>query len=66
MRATELEWRLVPLMRIPATNRTAQLAALSDEDRKMIATRLLEKKSLTMDEVAAMVADHKTRKIGLA
>jgi ATP-dependent Zn protease len=31
-----------------------------------IATRLLEKKSLTKDEVAAMVADHKTRKIGAA
>jgi uncharacterized membrane-anchored protein YhcB (DUF1043 family) len=42
LRATELEWRLAPLMKMPATNRTTQLAGLPEEDRKMIEDRLEE------------------------
>jgi len=42
LKATELEWRLVPLMKASPTNRAPQLAALSEDDRKMIEARLKE------------------------
>jgi len=36
LRATELRWYLLPLMQMPATNRTAQLAAIPEADRPMV------------------------------
>jgi hypothetical protein len=42
LRATQLEWRLVPLMKIEPTNRLAQLSAIPEEDQKMIEARLQE------------------------
>jgi len=42
LKATELEWRLVPLMKTSPTNRAALLAALSEDDRKMVEARLKE------------------------
>jgi hypothetical protein len=42
LRATELEWRLVPLMKMPPTNRVAQLAGLPSEDRQLLEARLNE------------------------
>jgi hypothetical protein len=40
LRATELEWYLVPLMKVPATNRAARLITVPEEYRKMIQARL--------------------------
>jgi hypothetical protein len=40
LRATELEWYLVPLMKLPATNRAARLVSVPEEYRKMIQIRL--------------------------
>jgi uncharacterized protein DUF3106 len=40
LRATELRWYLVPLMRTPPTNRVAQLALVPDEYRTMVEERL--------------------------
>jgi len=40
LRATELHWRMLPLMRLPATNRADRLALLPEQDRKMIESRL--------------------------
>jgi hypothetical protein len=40
LKATELEWYLVPLMKAPATNRAARLAVVPDEYQKMIQARL--------------------------
>src|SRR5438445_7325951 len=42
LRATELEWYLVPLMKTPATNRAARLTTVPEEYRKMIQSRLDE------------------------
>lgn len=42
LRATELRWYLWPLLTAPATNRTAQLAAIPDDQRKLVADRLRE------------------------
>jgi hypothetical protein len=42
LQATELEWRLLPLMRQSAPNRAAQLAAMQEGDRKMVEPRLQE------------------------
>jgi hypothetical protein len=40
LRATELQWYLLPLMSSPATNRAAQLAIIPDEQRKLVKARL--------------------------
>ncbi len=40
LRATELRWYLVPLMRTPPTNRVAQLAFVPDEYRTLVEERL--------------------------
>jgi hypothetical protein len=40
LRVTELHWRMLPLLRVPATNRTDRLVLLPEEDRKMIESRL--------------------------
>jgi hypothetical protein len=40
LRATELHWRMLPLMRLPATNRTARLTLIPEPDRWMIESRL--------------------------
>lgn len=40
LRATELRWYLIPLMNAPATNRTAQLAAIPEQVRPLVQDRL--------------------------
>jgi hypothetical protein len=40
LQATELEWYLVPLMKMPSTNRAARLVTVPEEYRQMIQTRL--------------------------
>jgi len=40
LRATELHWRMLPLMRLPATNRTERLGSIPEPDRRMIESRL--------------------------
>jgi predicted Fe-S protein YdhL (DUF1289 family) len=40
LRATELRWYLLPLMNAPATNRTAQLAAIPEQVRPLVEDRL--------------------------
>jgi hypothetical protein len=42
LRATELRWYLPPLMRASPTNRAAQLAAIPDDLRPLVKTRLLQ------------------------
>ena len=42
LRATELHWYLRPLMLAPATNRTAQLAAIPEPNRSLLEDRLAE------------------------
>jgi hypothetical protein len=49
LRATELRWYLVPLMNAPATNRTAQLAAIPEQVRPLVQDRLRLWDSLTPD-----------------
>src|SRR5882672_2042855 len=40
LQVTDLRWYLLPLMRVPATNRTSRLEKLSSENRKLIEVRL--------------------------
>src|SRR5882672_922140 len=40
LKVTELRWYLLPLMRAPATNRLALLAAIPKEDRQLVEDRL--------------------------
>jgi hypothetical protein len=40
LKATELRWYLQPLMNMPATNRAAQLALVTENLREMVAARL--------------------------
>src|SRR5213592_2063285 len=47
LRATELRWYLVPLMRTPPTNRVAQLAFVPDECRSRVQERLEQWDALT-------------------
>jgi Protein of unknown function (DUF3106) len=42
LRVTELTWYLLPLMRMPATNRAARLAEIPEEDRQLVQDRLLQ------------------------
>lgn len=42
LRATELRWYLLPLLRAPATNREAQLALVPEEIRGIIKSRLMQ------------------------
>jgi hypothetical protein len=42
LRATELRWYLRPLMSMPATNRTASLALIPEDDRQLVVNRLSE------------------------
>ena len=49
LRATELEWYLSPLLTAPAANRSAQLAAVPENLRPLIASRLQEWDALSAD-----------------
>jgi hypothetical protein len=40
LRATELRWYLLPLMSEPRTNRSARLAGIPEEQRKLVSARL--------------------------
>ncbi len=40
LRATELHWRMLPLMRMPATNRADRLALIPEPERRMVESRL--------------------------
>ncbi len=42
LKATELRYYLLPLMRTPPTNRVAQLSLIPDDDRKMVEDHLKE------------------------
>ena len=49
LRATELQWYLVPLMSTAPTNRVAQLAVIPDEYRTLVAERLEQWDKLPSD-----------------
>jgi hypothetical protein len=42
LKSTELRWYLLPLMKMPRTNRVAQLQLIPTEDRPLVAARLKE------------------------
>lgn len=42
LRVTELRWYLLPVLRTPATNRTAQLKLIPEPQRELVAERIME------------------------
>lgn len=65
LKATELRWYLLPLMRLPATNRLDQLALIPENMREMVADRLqqwdrvpaaVQQMFLTNDQAAGYLA----------
>jgi len=49
LRATELRWYLLPLLETPRTNRSAQLATIPKDERKLVEDRLREWDKLPAD-----------------
>jgi hypothetical protein len=57
LRVTELRWYLLPLMTAPATNRPARLAAIPEQDRKLVEDRLQEWDKLSPDVQKELLAN---------
>ena len=60
LRVTELRWYLRPLMTTPATNRPDQLAAIPEQDRKLVEDRLEEWDKLSPDVQKELLANEAT------
>ncbi len=60
LRATELRWYLWPLMSTPATDRTAQLAAIPEDQRKLVEDRLKEWDKLSPDVQSQLLKNEAT------
>ena len=60
LRATELRWYLYPLLTTPATNRAAQLAAIPEPTRKLVADRLHAWEKLGADAQAELLDNEAT------
>lgn len=60
LRVTELRWYLLPLMTTPATNRPARLAAIPEQDRKLVEDRLQEWDKLPSDMQKELLANQAT------
>ena len=60
LQVTELRWYLLPLITAPATNRAAQLAAVPDRVRQLVADRLREWDKLSADVQKELLANEAT------
>lgn len=60
LRVTELHWFLVPLMSTPATNRTAQLALIPPDVRKLVEDRLQQWDALSPQSQAELMQNEAT------
>ena len=60
LRATELQWYLTPLLSVPATNRTLQLALIPESNRTLVAERLRLWDTLSPDAQAELLDNEVT------
>ena len=63
LRATELRWWLMPLMRQPATNRAAGLSLIPAETRKLVEDRLLQWDLLPPDLQQELLANEEAARL---